>query len=53
MCKKNQTVEKMPEGCRGKCADLAEEKRPEAELQQQRKACHGDPETPATTLPLP
>ena len=37
-------------GCKGKCADLAQAKGPEAELQKQQKECHGDQEPSAVTL---
>ena len=49
MCTGKQTKESASGGCRGNCADLAQAKAPEAEVQKQKTACHGEAETPVET----
>lgn len=44
MCTGNKMTENTGAGCRGKCADLAQAKAPEAEVLKQKNACHGDQE---------
>jgi len=47
MCTGKKNTELTAGGCRGKCADLAQAKTPQAELQKQQQQCHGTADDPA------